>query len=62
MLPVATPPNAVVYGSGVLTIPDMARAGLFLNVLFVMLITAITYLLVFVVFGAAPGVVPPWAA
>lgn len=32
MLPVATPPNAVVFGSGYLRIPDMAKAGFLLNV------------------------------
>ena len=40
MLPVATPPNAVVFASGRLTASDMARTGLVLNVLAIALITA----------------------
>ncbi|MEZ4884460.1 MAG: DASS family sodium-coupled anion symporter [Chitinophagales bacterium] len=43
MLPVATPPNAVVFGSGYLTIPDMVRAGIWMNVLSIILLTIITY-------------------
>ncbi|HUP43488.1 MAG TPA: DASS family sodium-coupled anion symporter, partial [Thermoanaerobaculia bacterium] len=39
MLPVATAPNAIVYGSGRVTIPQMARAGIWLNALFVALLT-----------------------
>lgn len=53
MLPVATPPNAIVYGSGLVTIPHMARAGLLLNLLFLLLVTAAARLLLPFVFGVA---------
>ena len=43
MLPVATPPNAVVFGSGYLRIPDMVRAGLFMNLLSIVLISLFIY-------------------
>ncbi len=39
MLPVATPPNAIVFSGGYLTVPQMARAGLWLNLLAGALIT-----------------------
>jgi solute carrier family 13 (sodium-dependent dicarboxylate transporter), member 2/3/5 len=61
MLPVATPPNAIVYGSGFVTIPQMARGGAWLNVLFIGLITALAYSLVLLAFGVEIGVVPVWA-
>ncbi len=61
MLPVATPPNAIVYGSGDVTIPEMARVGLFINLLFVLLLTLAAYLLAPVVFGFEFGTVPDWA-
>ncbi|MCF6409025.1 SLC13 family permease [Pseudalkalibacillus salsuginis] len=51
MLPVATPPNAVVFGSGYLRIPDMARAGLGLNLISIVIITIAIYLYLPAVWG-----------
>lgn len=45
MLPVATGPNAVVFGSGAITVKDMARAGLALNFIGALVITGMTLLL-----------------
>jgi len=46
MLPVATPPNAIVYGSGKLTIGNMIRAGFILNIIGIVVIT-LGYILIF---------------
>ncbi|WP_038683482.1 SLC13 family permease [Rubrobacter radiotolerans] len=43
MLPVATPPNAIVFGSGHVTILQMVRAGVWLNVIAILLITLAVY-------------------
>jgi sodium-dependent dicarboxylate transporter 2/3/5 len=51
MLPVATPPNAIVFGSGHVTIPQMVKAGLWLNIIGILIITALTMLLVGPVLG-----------
>ncbi len=51
MLPVATPPNAIVYGSGRLTVAQMARAGVWLNLLLTAMITGFAVLLVPLIFG-----------
>jgi solute carrier family 13 (sodium-dependent dicarboxylate transporter), member 2/3/5 len=62
MMPVATPPNAIVYGTGYVTIPQMAKAGIWLNIVFVALITLLTYTVMLWAFGVDLGDVPPWAA
>jgi sodium-dependent dicarboxylate transporter 2/3/5 len=55
MMPVATPPNAIVFGSNYLKIGDMARAGFFLNILGVIIITTTMYLVVIPLLGKIGG-------
>lgn len=43
MLPVATPPNAVVFGSGYLRIPDMVRTGFLMNMLSIIIMALAVY-------------------
>ncbi|MEH6770359.1 DASS family sodium-coupled anion symporter [Maribacter arcticus] len=43
MLPVATPPNAVVFGSGYLRIPDMVSKGFFMNIISIIILTFFVY-------------------
>ncbi len=51
MLPVATPPNAIAYGSGYVTIPQMMKAGVWLNLIGIVLITITAMTLAVWVFG-----------
>ncbi len=51
MMPVATPPNAIVFSSGAIRIPEMVRAGIWLNLIGAIAIVAIVYLLMNAVFG-----------
>jgi solute carrier family 13 (sodium-dependent dicarboxylate transporter), member 2/3/5 len=62
MLPVATPPNAIVFGSGYITIPQMVRSGFGLNLLSILLITLLTYALVVPLFHVVFNEVPLWLA
>ncbi|WQV89404.1 DASS family sodium-coupled anion symporter [Helicobacter pylori] len=51
MLPVATPPNAIAYGSGYVKITNMIKAGLWLNLVGVVLISSFSYFLVSLIFN-----------
>jgi sodium-dependent dicarboxylate transporter 2/3/5 len=46
MMPVGTPPNAIVFGTGLVRIPTMVKAGLWLNLAGILLIFALSYLVV----------------
>lgn len=58
MLPVATPPNAIVFGSGYLGIPDMVRSGVWMNLISIVLITVLTYLLLPILWDIQPNEFP----
>lgn len=58
MLPVATPPNAVVFGSGYLKIPDMVRTGVWMNLLSIALLTLIVYFLLPYLWSFNPHICP----
>ncbi|TYL39406.1 anion transporter [Natronococcus pandeyae] len=58
MLPVATPPNAIVFGSGYITLPQMARVGVGLNVLGIVLITLVALLWLPLAWGIDLGTLP----
>ncbi len=51
MMPMGTPPNAIVFGPGYLKVSQMAKAGILLNLMAIVLITATAYWLLPVVFG-----------
>ena len=61
MMPVATPPNAIIFGSGRLTVGEMARIGIFLNLIGALVIATVVYTLGSAVFDIDPTVLPEWA-
>jgi len=61
MMPGATPPKAIVFGSGRVTIVQMVKSGLFLNLLGVVVVVGIFHLIGSGVFSIESEVLPPWA-
>ena len=62
MLPVATPPNAIIFGTGRVRIADMVRVGIVLNLVGAVLITLCIYFLGEAAFGVPMNETPQWAA
>jgi len=62
MLPVATPPNAIIFGSGKITIRTMARNGFILNIIGVILVALMVYYFGEFLSGAPLEILPEWAS
>jgi sodium-dependent dicarboxylate transporter 2/3/5 len=60
MLPVATPPNAVVFGSGYISLPQMAKTGFFMNLIGMVVTTIIVYALAVPIFHITLSRLPDW--
>ncbi len=61
MLPVATPPNAIIFGSNKISVAQMAKTGFALNIVCAILITLFTYYYAPVVFNMSFHGLPAWA-
>lgn len=61
MMPVGTPPNAIAYSTGLVSMRQMVRAGVWLNVVSVVLCTVATYTVAVWALGVMTGGVPEWA-
>jgi sodium-dependent dicarboxylate transporter 2/3/5 len=60
MMPSGTGTNTVIFASGRVSIPEMARCGLWLNVIFIFLLTLLLYVLVIPALGIEARL-PAWA-
>lgn len=61
MLPAATPPNAIIFGTKRVTIIEMAKTGFLLNLIGAVVITVVFYYIGSMVFKINPGEFPAWA-
>ncbi len=60
MLPTATPSNAIIFGTGKLSIDRMLKTGFVLNIIGILIITLMTYLWIDNAFDVVRGLVPLW--
>ena len=51
MLPVGTPPNAIIFGSGKLSIKEMAKVGVWVNLISAVIIIIVVYFLMPYILG-----------
>jgi sodium-dependent dicarboxylate transporter 2/3/5 len=61
MLPTATPPNAIIFGTNRIRIASMVRTGFLLNLGGILVVVLVTWLLGEQVFDILPGIIPAWA-
>ena len=62
MLPVATPPNAIIFGTNRIRVKDMVRTGFLLNLLAIIIATLLMYFWGTIVFDIDVAVFPDWAS
>ena len=60
MMPIATPPNAIVFGSGRIKIAEMARTGILINIIGIIMVTLL-YFVGPAIFDIDLNVFPEWA-
>ncbi len=60
MLPVATPPNAIIFGSNKIKISQMSRFGILLNLIAIVIITIFVYIIAINVFNIDINNIPSW--
>ena len=61
ILPIATPPNAVIFGSGQLDIKDMIKAGIGLNIISALVVSILSIVILNLFFGLQITSIPEWA-
>jgi len=60
MMPIATPPNAIIFGTNRITIPEMVKVGFIINILGIIVLTA-GIMLLGGLLGIDPQQMPEWA-